>query len=186
MSYHLPAVALAAILAVSACGGGSETASPAPTASAVSGQPDPSKASEPAPSPSVAPVAAAAEVVKVLVAAGLPVVVTTDYDETTDPNKQLGRPGGYVDKLAFTDSRIVKADVLDDNAGSVELGGGVELFADTAGAQTRADYIQQVTAGMPALTEYGYVRGGVLLRLSKQLTPTQAKAYEAALQSLPA
>lgn len=166
------------VLALAGCGGGSDDtaeeaqAGNAPTTAATA-SPE-AKAEEAAPT-------SGAEVVATLKAAGLPVTLTVDYDETTDPNKQLGRPGGYVDKVAFTDSRIQAADVADDKEGSIELGGGVEVFATEAEAQARADYIKEVTAGMPALTEYGYVKGGVLLRLSRQLTPTQAAEYEAAL-----
>ncbi len=86
--------------------------------------------------------------------------------------------------MAFTDARITLEAVIDSTAGSVELGGGVEVFPSQQEAQTRADYIQSVTAGTPALTEYGYVKEGVLLRLSQQLTPTQAVAYETALQTV--
>jgi hypothetical protein len=182
MRLIVTSVALASLLSVTACGGGGSEADD-PTVAA------PPAASNHAEPPSPMPVQpeadepkTGAEVVAVLAAAGIPVKLTVDYDETTDPNKQLGRPNGYLDKVAFVDSRIAVADVADDAAGSVELGGGVELFASQEEAQKRADYIKSVTAGMPALTEYGYVKGGVLLRLSRQLTPTQAKEYEAALQ----
>ena len=171
---------LALVLLTTACGGGgTETAVPpvqestAPAASSAA-------PTEPTEAPAAEPVTGA-DVVKKLAAAGLSVALTVDYDETTDPNKQLGRPNGCIDKVAFTDSRIKPDDVLDSDEGSVELGGGVEVFASEKEAQTRADFIKSVTAGTPALTEYGYVKGGVLLRLSRQLTPSQAAEYEAAL-----
>lgn len=171
---------LALVLLTTACGGsGSEAAAPPVQ------EPSPPAASSaataaPADAPAAEPITGA-DVVKKLAAAGLPVTLTVDYDETTDPNKLLGRPNGYIDKAAFTDSRIKPNDVLDSDEGSVEVGGGVEVFASEKEAQTRADYIKTVTAGIPALTEYGYVKGGVLLRLSHQLTPAQAAEYEAAL-----
>lgn len=171
---------LALVLLTTACGGGgNETAAPpvqAPSA--------PAAFSAAPAAPTEAPATESitgADVMKKLAAAGLPVTLTVDYDETTDPNKQLGRPNGYIDKVAFTDSRIKPDDVLDSDEGSVELGGGVEVFASEREAQTRADYIKTVTAGTPALTEYGYVKGGVLLRLSHQLPPVQAAEYEAVL-----
>lgn len=159
---------------VAGCGGGSDKTSSnpaAPTSSPTVAQ-SPSVAEEPK---------TGAEVVAALKAAGLPVTLTVDYDENTDENKLLGRPNGYLDKVAFADSRINKADVLDDDLGSVELGGSVEVFENHERAQARADYITSVTKDTPALVEYDYVKGPVLLRLSQQLTPTQAKAYEAAL-----
>lgn len=175
----LQTVALAAlIVTASACGGGgqeaTEQASPTSTESSPAGS---------APAPAEKPITGA-DVVEALAAAGLPVTLSVDYDETTDPNKQLGRPNGYVDKVSFTDARIEPAVVTDSTEGSVELGGGVEVFASQQEAQARADYIESVTAGMPALTEYGYVNEGALLRLSRQLTPAQAAEYEAALKDV--
>jgi hypothetical protein len=179
MRSQLHAVILAALVATaSACGGSgsgqglTEQLVPAPSESLPATS---------TPTPVEEPITGA-EVVEALAAAGLPVTLTIDYDETTDPNKQLGRRNGYVDKVAFTDARIKPEAVIDSTAGSVELGGGVEVFSSQQEAQTRADYIQSVTAGSPALTEYGYVKDGVLLRLSQQLTPTQAAAYETALK----
>lgn len=168
-------------VALTACGGGSPDDQNDPTLAA------PPAATQDAPEPSPSPLAEeptdGAAVVDLLAAAGLPVKLTVDYDESTDPNKQLGRPNGYQDKVAFVDARIDAAAVIDDDEGSVELGGSVEVFATEAEAQRRADYIKTVTAGTPALTEYGYVSGGILLRLSQQLTPKQAKEYEAALHA---
>jgi hypothetical protein len=37
---------------------------------------------------------------------------------------------------------------------------------------------------MPSATEYHYITGGILVRVSKLLTPTQAKDYEAAAKNL--
>jgi hypothetical protein len=169
------------VLVTTACGGGGGGEAAAPPAQ----EPSAAAAAPTAAASTAAPAAeptTGASVVAKLAAAGLPVKLTIDYDETTDPNKQLGRPGGYIDKVAFVDSRIKPEDVLDDDEGSIELGGGVEVYVSEKEAQARADYIKSVTAGTPALTEYGYVKGGVLLRLSQQLTPTQAAEYEAALE----
>lgn len=46
------------------------------------------------------------------------------------------------------------------------------------------DDIQSFGKQTPILAEYDYVAGGVLVRVSKQLTPTQAKEYETALAAI--
>ena len=101
-----------------------------------------------------------------------------------DPNKLLGRPGQYTSKVTFTDSRIKKADVEGTEKGDVERGGAIEAFANPADAAARAKYIQAVTKSMPALAEYDYVHGSILVRVSHNLTPDQAAAYKSAADSL--
>lgn len=61
---------------------------------------------------------------------------------------------------------------------------GIEVFADHDDAQARADYIQKVTKGMPALTEYDYVAGDAVVRVSHLLTPAEAAQYKAAAARL--
>ncbi|MFJ8188889.1 hypothetical protein ACIQ8D_03665 [Streptomyces sp. NPDC096094] len=104
--------------------------------------------------------------------------------EDNDPNHLLGRPNQYTSKVTFTDSRIKVDDVADAEPGSIGLGGAIEVFATAADAQARADYIQNVTKGMPMLAEYDFVSGTVLIRVSHYLTPTQAADYKAAAAAL--
>lgn len=123
----------------------------------------------------------AAAVVERLQAAGLPIGEVIVYTAETDPNDLLGRPNGYLSKAAFTDTRIT--DTAGVAEGDVALGGGVEVFADEADAQQRMDYIQSVLDEMGMLgTEYDFVAGPVLLRLSQELTPEQAEEYEQVLR----
>lgn len=124
----------------------------------------------------------AAGVVTKLKAARLPVGAVTVYTAANDPNHLLGRPNGYTSKAAFIDTRVKPSDARDTSAGSVDLGGSVEVFATGAEATAREQYIQGAEKSMPMLgTEYDYVSGDVLLRVSEVLTPDQAKAYQAAL-----
>lgn len=106
------------------------------------------------------------------------------FTAETDPNKLLGRPNGYTSKASFTDSRVNSEDVIDTREGAVDPGGSVEVFADEQAAQNRLKYIQAMTAGVPAFTEYGYVSGPVLVRVSKSLTPDQAAEYQEALAEI--
>jgi hypothetical protein len=124
-------------------------------------------------------------VVRRLKEQGLPIHGVIVYDEGSDPNKKLGRPGGYSSKAAFKDGRITAGDVADASKGSVELGGGVEVFRKAETAKVRAKFIQSATQSMQILgSEYDYVAGGILLRLSGVLTPAQAKKYGAELATL--
>ncbi|MFG2638068.1 hypothetical protein ACGFX8_30325 [Streptomyces sp. NPDC048362] len=101
-----------------------------------------------------------------------------------DPDHLLGRPGQYTSKVTFSDSRIKAADVEYTHKGDVERGGEVEVFGNPTDAEARAKYIRAVTKSMPALAEYDYVHGTVLVRVSHYLTPQQAAVYKAALNGL--
>lgn len=101
-----------------------------------------------------------------------------------DPDHLLGRPNQYTSKVTFSDSRIKAADVEGTSKGDVTRGGEIEVFADPAAAAARAKYIQAVTKSMPALAEYDYVHGTVLVRVSMLLTPAQAGEYKKAADSL--
>jgi hypothetical protein len=58
----------------------------------------------------------------------------------------------------------------------------VEVYPDEAGAAARKKFIDDTMKATPILgTEYSYLDGPVLLRLSQQLTPAQAQEYQAAL-----
>ena len=135
---------------------------------------------------SVAPVAFAsaggsAEVVAALAEHVPTITLTTAFTEDNDPNKQLGRPGGYIGKAAFADSRVPTADRNEDKA-ATDNGGGVEIFTTAGDAQARSEYIAAALKGGGGMlgTEYLYVSGPALLRVSGNLTPTMAREYEAA------
>lgn len=125
---------------------------------------------------STTPTRTAGQVVAQLQAAGLPVANVTEVTSETDLNHLLGRPGGYTSKATFTDSTIHE---LEAEPGSVIAGGSVEAYPDHAAAQARVEYITKMLKAMPAFgTEYDYVIGNTVLRVSSLLTPEQAAAYE--------
>ncbi|SFE34286.1 hypothetical protein [Streptomyces mirabilis] len=101
-----------------------------------------------------------------------------------DPNHLLGRPSQYTSKVTFSDSRISADDVSGTDKGDVDRGGAIESFASPSDAKARAEYIQAVTKSMPALSEYDYVQGTTLVRVSHYLTPKQAGEYKAAAADL--
>ncbi|MFF3940378.1 hypothetical protein [Streptomyces phaeofaciens] len=106
------------------------------------------------------------------------------YTEADDPNHLLGRPGGYTSKAAFSDSRVSSADVEGVDKDAVERGGSVEVFKTENEAKSRAKYLETIAKSMPIATEYHYIAGGILVRVSHLLTPTQARDYEAGAKSL--
>lgn len=169
-------LAASTLLLAAGCGGSSKTSAPAGAGGA------PAAAAPAAHTPAARAATDAAGVVARLKTAGLPVGAVIVYTAATDPNHLLGRPGGYLSKAGFADTRINPKDAKDDSPGAVDLGGDIEVFADAAGANARADYIRKAMAAMPMLgTQYEYVSGPVLLRLSQVLTPDQAAAYKKAL-----
>lgn len=110
--------------------------------------------------------------------------LTSTVTAANDGNHLLGRPGQYTSRVTFADSRIAKSDTDGFHKGDTELGGSVEVCANEADAAARAKYIQAVTRSIPALAEYDFVRGTVVVRVSHFLTPAQAADYKAATAKL--
>ena len=117
----------------------------------------------------------AEKVLKSLAEQGLPIVNEIIFDAKTDPNRLLGRPGGYLSKVSFFDARYLDRD-SDGNYQHT-----IEVFVTPAAAQTRKRYIEKVTNGVPFLAQYQFNSGRILLRLDKALTPDEADKYNAAL-----
>lgn len=160
----------AALLALAGCSGdnaGSETVDTKPSSSAASSTP-------------AAETPDAESVVKSLAESIGDAQPATVYTAATDPNNLLGRPGGYTSKADFTDGRAKPK--LDDE---VQNGGSVEVYADPAEAEERATFVAETLDKMKIFgTEYHYLKGGILLRVSGALTPEQAAEYEKALDQL--
>jgi hypothetical protein len=113
---------------------------------------------------------------------GLPVRQVKVYSEADDPNKLLGRPGQYIGKANFRDSR---ADSDRARGLDVSEGGSIEVFAFEGDARQRADYVEEIArSGGGLFAEYDYLRGKVLLRVAGNLTPTEAREYQAALKKI--
>lgn len=147
----------------------------------------PSKASQAITSaPEVHKVLTATEVTTALTRAISTVKMTAAYTDATDPNTLMGRPNQYTSNTAFSDSRVPSDKVSYTKADSTERGGGVEIFANEADAMTRSAYIQSVLKAGGAMfgTEYHFQNGGILVRVTGNLTPAQSADYKAAVASL--
>ncbi|HEX2348209.1 MAG TPA: hypothetical protein VHI51_07215 [Ktedonobacterales bacterium] len=165
-------IVLAGALLLSGCGGGAASASATATPKATA-------------TPAVPHAGQSADqIVAGLKAKGLPIGDVFTYTAANDPNNLLGRPGQYVSKDNFKDTRISSTDAGADI--EVSDGGAVATFANPTDAQKRFAYLQSIsTSGNALFAEYEYLDGDAILRISSQLTPDQAQAYSAAFKSLP-
>ncbi|MHB8220536.1 MAG: hypothetical protein ACYDHU_09495 [Acidimicrobiales bacterium] len=121
----------------------------------------------------------AAQVIRDIIGRGLPAHLTTVYTAASDPTHLLGRPGEYLSKADFGDPRVATA------TGPITAGGEVDVFPNAEKAKYRAEFIQSFLQGDPlAGSEYDYLNGPILLRVSGRLRPTQAKGYQRALATL--
>ena len=103
---------------------------------------------------------------------GLPVVSVQSFTSETDPNKLLGRPGQYTIKVNWKDSRAV---------GGLQGGDStIEVYPELDAAKQRASSIEAIGKATPMLLQYVYVNEArrAVLRVPRDLTPDQAKAYQ--------
>ncbi|MDO4557074.1 MAG: hypothetical protein Q4B70_18340 [Lachnospiraceae bacterium] len=123
----------------------------------------------------------AGEVVAEMKKAGLAIGEIQNYDENTDPNGLLGRPNQYIEKTTFRDNRISDPYDLayyDDGTLDNDFGGTLEVFDSIKDRKTRQEYIESVTSTTGLGATYTYARANMLLRMSFDLTPSEAVEYE--------
>lgn len=158
--------------ALAGCAGSSSTG-------ALPASPPPTPTVTPSPSPSFHKPLTALAIVRQLVAMNPKYDrISITYTAKNDPNHLLGRPGGYVSKTTLVDLRIPADDRTGhDNLGSVGAGVSVEYYATVSGAVTRAKYVAGFN-GTILGSEYDYTDDGVVLRVSSDLTPSQATKYK--------
>lgn len=106
--------------------------------------------------------------------AGLPMRNIVVYSDETDPNKLLGRPNQYIEKMNFEDKRNT----------SGRKACTIEVFKNKEELELRKQYVESMAKAVPFYTQYIYAHKNILLRLESALTPKQAKEYEEVLNSL--
>lgn len=97
------------------------------------------------------------------------------FTEETDPNEKLGRPGNYISKADFSDTR------LDQEGSEYLVGGTLETFSSKGDCDKRAEYLNKMndpSIVFLALNQYVYQYDKVLLRIDYDLTPEQADEYK--------
>lgn len=102
------------------------------------------------------------------------------YDENTDPNEKLGRPGNYIGKADFSDSRI-------EQTGEDLIGGTIEVFENSKDCQSRADYLDKFndsSLGAFGVNAYIYQYDKAVLRVDYKLTPEQAEEYHTQMDEI--
>lgn len=98
------------------------------------------------------------------------------YDEETDTNHLLGRPGQYVSKVNFNDVHYVK-----ENPPCT-----VEVFTSEAEALARKEYVEKTISQYKLLTEnqYMFLKGYTLVRIPYKVVPEHANKYDMVLDAL--
>ena len=124
--------------------------------------------------------ATAEQIAGALAKSGLPVTDVVAVTAATDGNKLLGRPGYYISKADFEDSRHLPTAENFDTPRS----NNIEVFLTEADAQRRADYVAKITRSTPMFFQYVIRRKTIVLRLKRDLLPDEAKQYEAALAKI--
>lgn len=101
--------------------------------------------------------------------------------EDNDPNDKIGRPGGYVDGAVMFDSR---AEPSNEEPGA-DQGAFLEVWPDEAAATDRSKFIQGTLKASDGIlgSEYHYQHEGYLLRVTGELKPSEAKAYQTAFDA---
>lgn len=137
------------------------------------------------PSPGITRQVEAGAVIEHLKAQQLPIGRSDVYNAENDPAKRLGRPGQYVGKAIFQDSRMPLEKLQGMDVIAFQSSGGVvETFNNTGDLEDRKKALEAARKQIPqAAPEYQYTNGVILLRLGHILTPDQAKQYEQALAS---
>lgn len=106
--------------------------------------------------------------------AGFPISDVEIYDENTDPNAVLGRPGEYIGKFNFTHEP--KPETYQYLT--------IEIFEKSADAKKREAYIVEINEAMGFMGEYTYLDSIYLLRIPFDLTTEEAELYNKAFNQI--
>lgn len=113
------------------------------------------------------------QVVEAFDIADLPVTDAAVFDEVTDPNKLLGRPNQYVEKMNFKDLR-----------GNKDQSCSIEVFRNETDAKARLDYVDNIGKSASMFATYNYLHKNVLVRINFGVLPKDADLYRQALESI--
>lgn len=111
---------------------------------------------------------------------GIPVGQIIVYNRRTDGNKLLGRPGGYVEKADWEDTRT---DCFDFELEGYECGGTIEIFDDLDDLKKRFAYLKQFATpesigGLPIGGFYMWRTQFAVIRVGNALLRHRANEYD--------
>lgn len=174
-------------LAVGACGGGEDETAPPSTSPTETSTSSTTAAPATTATPTTAPPttappepATALAVIDSLAAAGLPIGTTVEYTDVTDPNENLGRPGQYIAKAGWIDTRV---DCALDEPGW-DCGGDVELFDNPDDLDNRWNYLTGFADTPPIGGFYMWRSDTAIVRVGFVIAPSLAHEYQAALGTI--
>lgn len=139
------------------------------------------------------PKLSAEDVLKRFVDSGLPIGRVDTYTDENDPEHLLNRPGHYIGKCAWEDTRYqattpegkAAEDVMYKELGVSGLAGGfIEVFETKEALQAREGLLRAAYENNPAIHQYIYVHKNIIIRVNQQVTPKHAEEYQKALTSL--
>ena len=110
------------------------------------------------------------------------------FDETNDPNGNLGRPGNYIAKGDFSDERVDEISPEFKEEGDISLHAGtIEFFKNKKDCDARSEYLQKMSdpsLGALGVNQYMYKYDLALFRVSFDLTASQAEEYHKAMDEI--
>jgi len=178
--------AIGAVLVIALASGLAACSSPSNSGTTVTTFSTANSPSTTAPAPSTtapAPITATSAAAK-MISSGVPATIAFTYTAENDPNKKIGRMGGYTSKVSMQDSRLPKVGDFLGEASSIDGGAAIECYPDSSGANARYQELMGYS-GTFLGDGYDYVSGTCFLRLTKDLTPTQASQYQSAFETRP-
>jgi len=106
----------------------------------------------------------------------LPVSDGTAVTADTDPDGQLGKPGGYTSRVDFLDTSLAQP----GTAWSLANGGAIEVFASDQDARKAMKALDAANQSNP--TEHDTLAKTVILRLSLNVAADQQSSYGLAVK----
>ena len=129
----------------------------------------------------------ATSVATAMIDRGVPARIAFTWTAANDPNKLLGRQGGYTSKVSLQDRRLPKVpNFLAKTASSTDGGAALECYPIGRGALLRYRTLKTLLGtviGDGYDYDYDYVSGSCVLRLTSDLVPTQAHQYRHAFEA---
>lgn len=110
------------------------------------------------------------------------------WDESTDSNGLLGRPGEYVSKADFSDGRVKELwETEEERMESGLAGGTLETFSSESDCTKRLDHLKKFMGadmGVFGLNQYVYKYPKAIFRVSFDVVPSEAEIYKGQMDEI--